>query len=538
VAVIQISRIQQRRGKRNSTSGVPQLSSAELAWAVDTQELYIGNGSVAEGAPYVGNTRILTEHENILLYASGYVFAYGDQSISGSVTRTIQSKLDEYVSVLDFGAVGDNLTNDTPAFQVALDRLFKNADHTKRKVLIIPNGTYRLLTDLHIPSNAIIRGETANNTILNIGDSTISLVSSNGTTAGSFDSVDRPINIEISNLTINRALGQIDLTGAKASKFENVKIVGDSIFESDYSDSTVPMAAIIWQNDFVGTATTELTFSNCSFDSVSAAVKCVQLAAFKTEVTFDNCSFLFNYNSIEIDGYTKQENAWIIKNCKFDKIYNYAFYSQYGSGTVVQNSTFTLCGNGTNTAAYPISPFIYFGEKINNKVIGCSCDRHQAIIGTVSSTTLAVPEVVNANVTEFIDYNSHNIVETNSNVLTVFSTKNRYIKINYTLTLGTVYPTYSRSGVLTLSIDDSLRYQTDDSTLSMDSNRVSLSDNYEYSLASTANTGADAILGFEFIAVIKDNNNDVEYDTVVLLYKNPPDTGEIGTITYSVTYGV
>ena len=111
-----------------------------------------------------------------------------------------------------------------------------------------------------------------------------------------------------------------------------------------------------------------------------------------------------------------------------------------------------------------------------------------------------MPEVVNANVTEFIDYNSHNIVETNSNVLTVFSTKNRYIKINYTLTLGTVYPTYSRSGVLTLSIDDSLRYQTDDSTLSMDSNRVSLSDNYEYSLASTANTGADAILGFEFIA--------------------------------------
>ena len=66
MAVVQISKIQIRRGKKNSDSGVPQLSSAELAWAVDTQELFIGNGSVAEGAPQVGNTKILTNNDNIL----------------------------------------------------------------------------------------------------------------------------------------------------------------------------------------------------------------------------------------------------------------------------------------------------------------------------------------------------------------------------------------------------------------------------------------------------------------------------------------
>jgi hypothetical protein len=65
MAVVQISKIQQRRGQK-LLSGMPQLSSAELAWAVDTQELFIGNGSVTEGAPYVGNTRVLTEHDNIL----------------------------------------------------------------------------------------------------------------------------------------------------------------------------------------------------------------------------------------------------------------------------------------------------------------------------------------------------------------------------------------------------------------------------------------------------------------------------------------
>ena len=60
MAVVQISKIQVRRGQKNSNSGVPQLSSAEFAWAVDSQELFIGNGSVLEGAPYVGNTKIIT----------------------------------------------------------------------------------------------------------------------------------------------------------------------------------------------------------------------------------------------------------------------------------------------------------------------------------------------------------------------------------------------------------------------------------------------------------------------------------------------
>lgn len=61
MAIFQISRIQLRRGRKNSDEGVPQLASAEMAWAVDTQELFIGNGAVSEGSPTVGNTKVLTE---------------------------------------------------------------------------------------------------------------------------------------------------------------------------------------------------------------------------------------------------------------------------------------------------------------------------------------------------------------------------------------------------------------------------------------------------------------------------------------------
>jgi Major tropism determinant N-terminal domain len=57
MAVVQISQIKHRRG---TSENLPQLASAELGWSVDTQQLYIGNGTLAEGAPEIGNTRILT----------------------------------------------------------------------------------------------------------------------------------------------------------------------------------------------------------------------------------------------------------------------------------------------------------------------------------------------------------------------------------------------------------------------------------------------------------------------------------------------
>lgn len=57
MAVTQISKIQIRRGLQEN---LPQLASAELGWSIDEQRLYIGNGTLAEGAPAVGMTEILT----------------------------------------------------------------------------------------------------------------------------------------------------------------------------------------------------------------------------------------------------------------------------------------------------------------------------------------------------------------------------------------------------------------------------------------------------------------------------------------------
>jgi hypothetical protein len=60
------------------------------------------------------------------------------QSGSGATLRGLQAKLrDDFISVKDFGAVGDNNTNDTPAIQAAIDA-------AAGRTIYFPRGIYRV----------------------------------------------------------------------------------------------------------------------------------------------------------------------------------------------------------------------------------------------------------------------------------------------------------------------------------------------------------------------------------------------------------
>jgi len=62
------------------------------------------------------------------------------QGSSNAVTRTVTNKLQESVSVKDFGAVGDGTTDDTAAIQAARDYLYSQ---TTPSILIFPAGIYK-----------------------------------------------------------------------------------------------------------------------------------------------------------------------------------------------------------------------------------------------------------------------------------------------------------------------------------------------------------------------------------------------------------
>jgi len=70
---------------------------------------------------------------------------------NGSVTRTLDSKLSDTVSVKDFGAVGDGTTDDTAKIQAALNSGAAN--------VLLPKGVYIITSPLYVPENIVFRGE-------------------------------------------------------------------------------------------------------------------------------------------------------------------------------------------------------------------------------------------------------------------------------------------------------------------------------------------------------------------------------------------
>jgi len=174
VAIVQVSRITQRKGLQTD---LPQpLASAELGWAVDQRRLFIGNGTIAEGAPVVGNTEILTEFSDILGFFTQYTYkgsVAGYDAQTGStpgnpVTQSLQQRLDSYAVITDFGPTGDGVTDATEDINRALFQLYcRSSNASSRRSLFFPAGEYIITDTLKIPPNATLYGEGINSTIIN-----------------------------------------------------------------------------------------------------------------------------------------------------------------------------------------------------------------------------------------------------------------------------------------------------------------------------------------------------------------------------------
>lgn len=245
MAVVQISRIQVRRGQKNQGSGIPQLAGGEFGWAVDTRELYIGNGSVAEGAPAVGNSKIITEHDNLFTLADSYTYLNGvtvqtGASATSPIKRTLQSRLDEIVSIKSFGGTGDG-TDQTLAVQRAIDQLFINpatkGTEVSRVKLHFPAGIYKISSSIHIPPYASIIGDGIDKTKFRMTANTPAFKTVNGSSEpgayadGSSNTSDnQATNIHMEGFTIdyqNTDGVVVDLDSCKSSVFKEIKITGE-----------------------------------------------------------------------------------------------------------------------------------------------------------------------------------------------------------------------------------------------------------------------------------------------------------------------
>ena len=312
--IVQISRIQHRRGKNTD---LPQLAAGELGWSVDDQKLYIGNGTVADGAPAVGNTEIMTAGSSSFTTALSHTYKgyLGDSSpivtgATGDVTRTLQKRLDDYVSVKEFGAVGDDSTADGVAIQRAIDELYSDTDQDDtraRRILFFPAGTYKIAESLTIPPFAHLVGEGPDKTIIKNSKSAPALVTEDddGQVFGNIgdSGATTPTQIQISNMTIRTtvAYGGISIDNATKVYVNNVKFQGT--FVSGGTDTSTSKGVTIRSTTILPCA--NIIFDQCQFTGFA---RLVDISYDALNVRFTNCDFSTAYYGAllgaEMDGST------------------------------------------------------------------------------------------------------------------------------------------------------------------------------------------------------------------------------------------
>lgn len=315
MAIVQISRITQRKGLAEN---LPQLAGAELGWAIDDRRLFIGNGTLAEGAPTVGNTEILTEYSDLLSLAKQYTYK-GDAAgytvqtgptTSDPVTRSFQAVFDDYACVKDFGAVGDGVTDDTAAINRALFQLYCREINTAiRRSLFFPAGTYRITDTLLVPPFARLLGEGANSSII-----VLDVDSAAEYAIRTSDSLQQTGNNIGSNGATVPQLVEITDMAFSTEKVSDIFLIEDT--EQVYVQSC----------NFYGPYTTATLTS--SADDVACVRFNSSLSLVTNHVTFDGCRFSGMIYGTACD---KQIQGIVFVNSKFDTLYQGAVF---GTGTV------------------------------------------------------------------------------------------------------------------------------------------------------------------------------------------------------------
>jgi hypothetical protein len=404
MAVVQISRIQLRRGKKDGPreaewNGIPgqdngvRLASAELAWCIDTQQLYIGNGDISEGAPRIGNTEILTERSNLI-----DIGLYAYKRVNVPVSRRLQQRLDERVNAESFGvipvtngdiSIGAQKTR-VDAIQNAINKLYLDSLNGEgnpkiRAVLEFGPGVFLFNEPIYIHSYANIVGAGQDRTIFKytgqgsafrltndenyVDDSAIPL----STTQNQCKSVIlKNFSIVVDNLDSYALL----LESVKNSEFTNISI------ESTWNGQFERISSAI-----VLEATSEqITCKNNKFNNIS-------IKGFKIGIDskydiinnlFKDCNFESLQTAIQFGLATNLTDSGqqfgprnnIIASSKFNRIRNQGIKVYNGTGNVSSQNNFTLVGNqfsGNDDATFGNIEF----DTLGNISVQDYSDRHQ-----------------------------------------------------------------------------------------------------------------------------------------------------------------
>ena len=589
MAILQISRITQRKGLYQDLPD--PLAGAELGWAVDTRQLFIGNGELTEGAPVVGNTEILTEFSDILSYTTAYTYkgaaaGYDVQTgaTSGTpVSQSLQSRLDSYAVVTDFGATGDGVTDDTAAINRALEQLYCRQVNTQvRRSLFFPAGTYLVTNTILIPPFAQLYGEGPNSSIIkfavynwtNTVSYAVGVLTLYAPTGNYYRSVaEVPVGTAISD-TNYWALEAGGIPEYVVRTTDNLQQYGGSIGTSGatYAPQSVEVSGMGFEtinsgndssnshNILMVEAASQISFTNVTFQGpftttsaidsmVDASLSCVNFASTLSypcnQIYFDNCrlsgaTYAFDTTAV-IQGAT-------ISNCYIDTMYrgiilttgptgvrmvHNTFDNIYSQGIEIVGATLNISAynifydvgnNYTATAAWPVISI----DTDNNVSMGDMFERTTAQSATYPRVSLgATGSIAFGMNTSKIGYVISGVANT--------TIANQMNLGQYVRTTGVVSTLANAAATSTL-------FTVDSSATGIRAFRM----DYTIKRGTTYRTGTITIVSgttFSFTDDYSDNASTgfvlsaTEATSVVTVsYADATPTGTAGSITYSITH--
>ena len=521
MAVVQISRIQVRRGQKNQGSGLPQLASGELGWAIDTRELYIGNGSVSEGAPAVGNTKVLTEYDDLFRLADTYTYRADDSYVltgpnsSNPVARTLQERLDDRVSIRSFGAKGDGTQVATTQIQTALDQLYINSANKtsvqSRVVLHLEAGEYIIDDTLYLPPNATLIGAGSGKTIIKQTTSgkgvmqTVNSTSTPGSPANDSSSttLNQAQNIHLEGLTlqVENASKALVLQSCKDSKFYDIHIVGpwtssDAITTTDVGIEINSLSGTVESsnNDFTKCRVSGFAYgviSNWDINNVHFH-----------DSDFDNLGYGIVFGETMIlgapsTGQNTGPSNNMFDNNRFVDINRHGIWIEKGLYNKSSNNNYSRVGCDGGTEVQPVYSVIKVIDSSNVSELDFFERTSSLISGSVGNTVPYIPEVEGPatfslayeNEITFGKLNGTRLFRLPADTIQSFDIDYSLVSQNYNSV---------RNGTLNITVD----------TRTADPNKVQISDDYNF-------VGDDAYSdNYQFGYTLRDANSDLTIDTI------------------------
>ena len=328
-----------------------------------------------------------------------------DPPFTGAVATNVEAKLSETVSVKDFGAVGDGVTDDTAAIQAAIDGVSAGT------TILFPAGTYSITSQLLVSGKGqlTLLGERGAKLLFTDGSyigllftatsgqcmvenlmfygtdtvaPTITLLKATGNSA----------YMTIQNCQFAYASVGVLLAQSYIMRMQNNNYSGcDIAFDSTTAEGSVADLALIGEtfgtnsigsNPVVRIKYNDVRLIGCYWETQNNTKKALEILSPSQRVIVSGCSFA---DSGEV--YIDTSNYVSINGCQFHDTYssNRTLRVQGGAGAQVSGCLFNLSSVSASVVAISSSGnCLTTGNQFNNYFVGASLGS-----GTISSNSFA-----------------------------------------------------------------------------------------------------------------------------------------------------